>query len=195
MLRLFLLLSGACVLGALSFLPQPANAGGPAETFVSREGRFAAAFPAEPMHETSGRDTWAGRMEEGSYDLAGEGLRLRVEFHDVPRMASAVLPPALILDLAKDGVLSDTAAGGARVERVWLRGHPGLALRYAPGERPQSTEEARLFLVGSRLYVAFARADEPGDREQVAARFLASFDAWEPREAVAAAAGSPSGGM
>ena len=38
--------------------------------------------------------------------------------------------------------------------------------------------------------MAFARADRPGWNEEAASRFLASFDAWEPGETVAAAAGA-----
>jgi hypothetical protein len=188
-----LLLLGA-LLGAVSLLPLPSRAA-PAEAFVSREGRFAAAFPAEPVRERSGRDTWAGWMEEGSYDLEGPGLRLRVEFHDVPRMATLVLPSAMILELAKQGVLDDMRARAASEQRVSLHGHPGLALSYVPGERPDTTEQTRLFLVGSRLYVAFASADQPGEPQEAAVRFLASFDAWESGDAVATLAGSASGGM
>ncbi|MCC6639725.1 MAG: hypothetical protein IT386_01025 [Deltaproteobacteria bacterium] len=194
MLRKLLLRWGAALLWAAASLPAPANAE-LASAFVSPEGRFAAVFPAEPMHERSGRDTWAGRVEEGSFDLTRDGLRLRVEYHDVPRMAVAILPPSLVLDLAKQGVLDDMGASGASAEPISLHGHPGLALRYVPAAYPGVTEETRLFLVGSRLYVAFARAEQPGTAEQAVARFLASFDAWESGGTVASVAGGSSGGM
>lgn len=163
-------------------------------TFVSREGRFLVAFPAPPQGAQSARDTWAGRMEEGSFEVERQALRLRVEFHDVPGLATRVLPSGVILDLARQGVLDDMHAHEESVERTSLRGHPGLALRYTPAARPGSTEEARIFLVGSRLYVAFARADLAGEDRALAERFLTSFDAWEPGEAVAMAAGSATGG-
>lgn len=166
-----------------------------AEPFVSPDGRFAVAFPAQPDPDRSRRDTWAGRMEEGSYDLDREGLFLRVEFHDVPKMARMLLPPAVLLDLARRGLLADRKAANASSERVSLRGYPGLALRYVPAERPESVEEARLFLVGDRLYVTFARADSDGEPQQAVRRFLASFDAWEERDAFAAAAGTAGAGM
>jgi hypothetical protein len=86
-------------------------------------------------------------------------------------------------------------ARNVAAEKIALRGHPGVALRYEPGERPGSIEEARLFLVGTRLYVTFARADLPGEPRAAASRFLNSFDAWEPGDAVASVAGSPAGGM
>jgi hypothetical protein len=184
------------LLGVAASLPLRSHAEpAAAEAFVSPQGRFAVAFPAEPVGERAGRETWAGRMEEGSYEVEGAGLRLRVEFHDVPRMATLVLAAGAILDLAKQGVLDDMKARSASVERASLHGHPGLALRYEPGARPGSIEEARLFLVGERLYVAFARADAPGEAHEIASHFLASFDAWEAGEAVAWLGGSAGAGM
>lgn len=160
-------------------------------SFVSREGRFAAEFPGEPVAARGARDTWAGRMEEGSFELEEAGVRLRVEFHDVPRLATLLLAPGVILDLAKRGVLDDRRARDVAVEPLSLRGHPGLALRYEAEERPGPIEEARLFLVGSRLYVTFARAESPGEAPDAVSRFLSSFDAWEQGDAVAWAGGSP----
>jgi hypothetical protein len=193
MRRLPLLLS--LLLGAATSHPVPALADPAGATpFVSREGRFAAVFPAEPLHESAGRETWAGRMEEGSFELEDVGLRLRVEFHDVPRVATAMMSSRAILDLAKDGVVDDMKAHDVSVQAVSLHGHPGLALRYEPGSQPGALEEARVFLVGSRLYVAFARADARGPAHEAASRFLASFDAWEPSEAVASLAGDAGSG-
>lgn len=175
----------SALLGVLAF-PAPAAAGEPAP-FVSPEGRFSAHFPDTPRPERSGRDTWAGRIEEGSFQTEVTGLHLRVEYHDVPRLGLLVLSREAILAMARDSLLKDVGAAGAREERVELRGHPGLALRYETPDHPGRLEEARIYLVGSRLYVAFARVDDPEGRDEVAARFLASFDAWEPGETVAAA--------
>jgi len=184
------LLLGAALLSLRAFA-DPAGS----DAFVSHDGRFAALFPATPQGERSGRDTWAGRVEEGSYSVQAEALRLRVEFHDMPRIAMLMLTPSALLELAKQGVVDDMRARNVATEKIALRGHPGIALRYEPGERPGSTEQARIFLVGSRLYVTFARADEPGEPSAAVSRFLASFDAWEPGDAVASLAGSLAGGM
>lgn len=178
------------MLGA-STIPLPALAGEPV-TFVSREGRFAALFPATPQPERSGRESWAGRIDEGSFESEIDGLHLRVEYHDVPRLGLLVLSRDRLLTMARDSLLEDVEALEPRHERLSLRGHPGFALRYATRKRPDRLEEARLFLVGARIYVAFARVDEPGRQQEAAARFLASFDAWEPGEAVAAASASGS---
>lgn len=193
-MKTLLLPWGAALLCAAALVATSAGAA-QTEAFVSHEARFAAAFPSTPVRERTERETWAGKMEEGSFDVTAGGVRLRVEYHDVPKMATAVLPPRLILDLARQGVVDDMGARGTVTEPVSLHGHPGLALRYSPAEHPHLVEEARLFLVGSRLYVAFARAEEPGEPEQAAAQFLASFDAWEAGETVAALGGSVSGGM
>jgi hypothetical protein len=134
-------------------------------------------------------------MEAGSYELEDGGLRLRVEFHDVPRVAALMLPRNVILDLAKDSLLADMEARNASVEKTSLRGHPGLTLRYEPGSRPGVAEEARIFLVGGRLYVAFAGAQDLEEQREAAARFLASFDAWESGDAVAAASSEGGSGL
>ncbi len=134
-------------------------------------------------------------MEEGSYEVEGGRFRQRVEFHDIPRLATMVLPPESLLDQARTGVLEDNDARGATAQPISVRGHPGLALRYQPGGQPGTVEEARLYLVGSRLFVAFARSDESRPLREAAERFLASFDAWEAGEAVASAGGRHAAGM
>ncbi len=193
MLSRFSLLLGVA-LGAVAVIPVSAiGQPGPTAAFVSSEGRFAADFPGDPMPGRAVRDTWAGRMDEGSYELEDRGLRLRVEFHDVPRVAALMLPRSVILDLAKDSLLEDMEARKPSVEKTSLRGHPGLALRYEPGSRPGVVEEAHIFLVGGRLYVAFASAQDLEQQREMAARFLASFDAWESGGAVAAASSDEGG--
>jgi hypothetical protein len=184
------------LLAAVCVMPLHAMAGPAAgQVFFSAEGRFAVAFPAAPVQDRADRETWAGRMEEGGFEVVRTGLRLRVEFHDVPRMATLVVPPMAILELAKQGVVSDMDARDVSAESNSLRGHPGLALRYHPGARPDSTEETHLFLVGTRLYLTFARADVPGEPRALASRFLESFDAWDAGDAVASAAGNHEAGM
>lgn len=164
------------VLGAATPVPAPAR---PApEAFVSHEGRFTVAFPAAPEHDGRARDSWAGPVREGNYELEQDGVWLRVEFHDIPRIATLVMSPRSILDRASDSLIEDVAAQAPEVEPTSLRGHPGVVVRYQPTRHPGSVEEARLYLVGTRLYVAFARA--PRQAAESAEAFLASFDVWEP---------------
>lgn len=186
------LLLGA-LLGSLSLAPA-ASAGGPS-LFVSTEGRFAATFPERPTPDRAGRETWAGRIEAGSYEAVVGGLHLRIEFHDVPQIGLLLLSEQRILAMAKDSMLEDMEATISREETARLREHPGIAVRFETSSRPGQIEECRLYLVGSRLFVIFVRNDHPGVGDEAAARFLASFNAWEPGETLASASriGSESG--
>jgi len=177
---LALALLAAALLGPAMTAPEAAAASGETrpEPFVSEEGRFRAAFPGEPVRDEGARASWAGTVREGNYELRDGEFWVRVEFHDVPRLATLVLSPETILGMAKRSLLEDVEAQDPREREASLRGHPGLAVRYEPAAHPGTVEEARLYLVRSRLYVAFARA--PADAEKAAEAFLASFDVWEP---------------
>jgi hypothetical protein len=102
-------------------------------------------------------------------------LRLAVERHDVPALAPWTLGEDALLERAARELLADAAARSAEAERVQLRGHPGRHLRYEPGKRPGETEDAWLYLLGSRLYVIFARGDGPETRA-IALGFAASVE-------------------
>lgn|GEM_PF-6966027 len=110
-------------------------------------------------------------MEQGS-------LRLRVERHDVPALALRLLGAKAMLERAAGQLLRDLDARGALAEAASWRGRPGHHLRYEPGAHPGAIEDAWLYLLGTRIYVIFARGGDAETRA-AAARFAASVELHE----------------
>ncbi len=156
----------------------PVEAPPPAPFVHAGEGAFTALFPEAPRYEERSEPTLLGALHTRSWEVERGGLRLRVERHDVPVLASFVLGPDALLARAARGLLADLAAKYAQEEPAALRGYPGRHLRYEPGDRPGETEDAWLYLLGRRLYVIFARGVDP-EAQGTAARFAASVELLE----------------
>jgi hypothetical protein len=169
---------------ALAALALAAGAGGeprveaPAPTFLAREGGFRARFPEAPHYSEARQTTLLGTLFTRSWEVERGALRLRVERHDLPALATLVLGADGLLARAAAGLLADLDARGAREEAAALRQNPGRHLLYEPGDRPGETEDAWLYLLDRRLYVIFARGAGPETRE-AAAGFAASVELLE----------------
>jgi len=171
----------ACALLASAALAEPSGAEAVAEAappFHSREGGFTAPFPEAPHYEEKRESTLLGVLRTRSWEFERGALRLRVERHDVPALATVALGDEALLERAARELLADLGARAARAEPARLRAHPGRHLRYEPGDRPGETEDAWLYLLGRRLYVIFARGRTPSTRA-TAARFAASVEILE----------------
>jgi hypothetical protein len=157
----------ACVLLAGATLSGPSAAEALAEaapSFHSDEGGFKAPFPEAPRYEEKRETTLLGVLRTRSWEVERAALRLRVERHDVPALATVALGAEALLERAARGLIADVDAQALRDEPVRLRTHPGRHLRYEPGDRPGETEDAWLYLLGRRLYVIFARGAAPATR-------------------------------
>ena len=150
----------------------------PARPFHSREGGFTARFPEAPRYEEKQETTLLGMLRTRSWEVERGALRLRVERHDVPALATVALGDEALLERAARELLADADARAAQTEPARLGTVAGRHLRYAPGERPGETEDAWLYLLGRRLYVIFARGGTPSTRA-TAARFAASVEILE----------------
>jgi hypothetical protein len=146
---------------------------------VSRDGAFRAAFPGPPRRDDEQKRTVLGTLRSRGWELEAPGLWLRIERHDLPALAPLLLGERGLLQRAKRGLLEDAAARDVREEPIELRGHPGLRLRFEPAAHPGEREEARLFVVGRRLYALFARGTDARQRA-AAERFLDSVEIDEP---------------
>ena len=177
-MRSFHRIAVACAL-ASALAPRPAAPGPSLFPFHSEQGAFRAAFPAEPRFDEETELTLLGRLRTQGWEVEDAELRLRVERHDVPALALAVLGSEGLLARAEAGLIEDLAAREVEAEPLVLAGRAGRRLRYEPGDRPGLREEARLFLAGRRLYVVFARGASP-EAEETAARFLESVEIEAP---------------
>jgi hypothetical protein len=166
---------------ALALAPCPAAAEPAVDTapraaiapFHSVPGAFRASFPLEPRADESSVFTLLGRLHSQGWEVEDADIRLRVERHEVPTLALAVLGGAGLLARAEAGLVEDLEARDVEAEPLALGGRAGRRLRYEPGDRPGLREEARLVLAGRHLYVVFARGASP-EAQALAARFLDS---------------------
>ncbi len=171
----------ACAVLMSSPIAGPSGAEAVAEaapSFHSREGGFSARFPEAPRYEEKRESTLLGVLRTRSWEVERGALRLRIERHDVPALATVALGDEALLERAARELLADLGARAARDEAARLREHPGRHLRYEPGERPGETEDAWLYLLGHRLYVIFARGANPTTRA-AALRFASSVELLE----------------
>jgi hypothetical protein len=168
----------ACAL-ASALAPRPAAPGPSLFPFHSEQGGFRAAFPAEPRFDEESELTLLGRLRTQGWEVEDAEVRVRVERHDVPALALAVLGRDGLLARAEEGLIDDLGAREVEAEPLAIAGHAGRRLRYEPGDRPGLREEARLLLAGRRLYVLFARGASREARE-LAERFLDSVEIEAP---------------
>ena len=166
-------LAGAAVVAASA--AEAEAVAGDAPPFHSREGGFTARFPEAPRYEEKQQTTLLGVLRTRSWEVERGALRLRVERHDVPALATVALGDEALLERAARELLADADARAAHSEPARLGTLAGRHLRYQPGLRPGETEDAWLYLQGRRLYVIFARGGTAGARA-TAARFAASVE-------------------
>ena len=133
----------------------------PGAPFRSVEGGFSAPFPEAPLFAERREATLLGMLRTRSWEVERGTLRLRVERHDLPALASATLGGEALLERAARELLVDAGARAVQAAPARLRAHPGRHLRYEPGERPGEIEDAWLYLLGRRLYVILARGGAP----------------------------------
>ena len=147
--------------------------------YESQTGRFRVLLPAPPLATSGVFKTRAGSVPEVGVETETADLVLKVEHHDLPRLACLLLPDQRILEFATSGLLDDRHGRLESEQRTFFQGHPGRTLRYARTDLGDRPEEARLVLVGQRLYIAVARADGASDAREQIARFFDSFEFWE----------------
>jgi hypothetical protein len=176
-----------CVLLSLAWLPAlcastsaPPLPAAPLRPVESSEGRFRAALPSRlPRPERRSRPTLLGTVHEVHYVLAwGEG-RVSLEFYDLPRLATLIVPAGLLLEQAADGVVADMRA--RELERISLerQAHPARLVTYVlPGE-PGAVERALIVLAGSRLYMVVVTSPPGAGLEPELDRIVDSFEIFE----------------
>ncbi|MEM7412100.1 MAG: hypothetical protein AAF430_17870, partial [Myxococcota bacterium] len=182
--------AAAVILAAL-----PANAGW--RVFASQAGRFEVEFPEHPKLRERERGTPLGAVRETKHivDLADE-THVAIEVHDMPWLATRLVPSRSILDQVRSGILEDSSAVELQSQESVHQGEPAIDFTFRlPNLR---VERALAILVDSRLYVLTGRAaDAPPDDHPTILRFFDSFRFWregETPDGEAPGAGAPPGG-
>lgn len=132
---------------------------------------FAVALPGSPAESRTSHWTALGPVHVRAWEsVHGEGS-LRIEAHQLPRLARSLLSDDALLRRAAGGLVEDV--GGSERENLAARvsGWPARSVRWSAGERGGA---ARLVLSERRLYVLIAEQTDPAAAE----RFFASLEIW-----------------
>jgi hypothetical protein len=176
------------VLPMLALLPGRARADS-WTLFESHEGRFRVLLPATPDVSTEKDSTLMGDVPGVDFTAIGDGVRARVEIHDVPRVIVLLLPDSDLLRRVGQRTADDRAGRILSEEALTFRGRPARRLRYVCTHDANRVEVALLVLVGQRIYIALVRPLAPGGAalSELAARtvqrFFDSLDFWENPQA------------
>jgi hypothetical protein len=132
------------------------------------------------VHASSSRATLAGRVRTQEWRVEADGVELRVERHELPALASWLLPARALLERAQRDLVADEGGTLLRARESVFAGHAARELHYRVSAQGGRSGRALLVLVDARLWlVAALYTAEPAAAQQVE-RFFASFALTEP---------------
>jgi len=144
--------------------------------FDSPEGRFRVSAPGAPVLTTSTQATFLGPIHQARYAFELAEGQVVVEHHDLPRIATLLLPAGAILGRAQSSLLEDVGGRLLESREVSQQGHPAREIHYEISGPPSLRERALLILVGNRLYLVIATWSPVDDFALPLARLLRSFE-------------------
>lgn len=164
--------------------PAPPAAAFAWRSFERPDAGFSVDLPGEPTHVTEQSDSEAGPVEARAWTVETPGLALRVEHHDLPRLAVMLLTRHRLLTTSATRLVEDRRGDEVQREDWSLDGYPGLRVLYTRSDHGGAREEARLVLVERRLFIAIARVGagsaEAAAAEAAVRRFFESWSVWPP---------------
>lgn len=153
--------------------------------YRSEAGRFTVDLPDEPRQLQWTRNTWGGEVESTEFGVETDDVRLRIETHDMPRIARWVMSPSDLLKRASRGLLDDDGGEVVGTRELRMQNHPAWEVSYritASREDDWSATEAiglaRFVLVADRVYLLSTVNRGGRDPEAAITRFFDSFEFW-----------------
>jgi hypothetical protein len=177
--RTMLLALPVLFLCGASALPEsvPGTPGLPAwRVYESPEGRFKVSAPGAPSLTTSSQSTFLGPIHQARYAFELAEGQVVVEHHDLPRLATLLLPAGAILGRAQSSLLEDVGGRLLESREVSQQGYPAREISYDVAGPPSLRERALLILAGNRLYLVIATWSPPDDFALSLAQLLGSFE-------------------
>jgi hypothetical protein len=144
--------------------------------FDSPEGRFRVTVPGAPALTTSSQATFLGPIHQARYAFQLAEGQVVVEHHDLPRIATLLLPSGAILGRAQSSLLEDVGGRLLESREVSQQGYPAREISYDVAGPPSLRERALLILAGNRLYLVIATWSPTDDFALPLARLLRSFE-------------------
>jgi hypothetical protein len=137
-------------------------------------------MPARPELVASSRFTVAGPVRSVEYRVSDGATQLRVEHHDLPRLAGLFIGDDALLDRAAGDLVADEGGVDPRVAGASVNGYSAREVSYRLGEGAGVAGDALLVLVGRRVYVLATLYPDEVAGAAASRRFLRSFQVWEP---------------
>ncbi len=153
--------------------------------YRSEAGRFSVELPDEPRQLRWTRATWGGEVESAEFGVETEDIRLRIETHDMPRIARWVMSPTDLLKRASRGLLDDDGGEVVGTRTLQMQNHPAWEVSYLitasrelDGAATGALGLARFVLVADRVYLLSTLHRSGRASEAAITRFLDSFQFW-----------------
>jgi len=153
--------------------------------YVSEAGRFSVELPDQPRQSHWTRNTWGGEVESAEFGVETDDVRLRIETHDMPRIARWVMSPLDLLKRASRGLMDDDGGEVVGTRKFEVQNHPAWEVSYRIADSPEDDFAetgaiglARFVLVADRVYLLSTVHRSGRAPEAAITRFLDSFQFW-----------------
>ncbi len=134
--------------------------------YTNEEGKFSVLLPGEPKEETSSIETDTGTIQIHLFGVPIGDTDYIVAYTDYPAELINTKGAQGILDSARDGAVENTKGKLLSDETIDLNGNPGKLL-VVESPDGKGIAQAKIFLVGTRLYQVFvAAAKEKANTEE-----------------------------
>jgi hypothetical protein len=142
--------------------------------FSNTEGKFTVRMPGAPKEETNTIKTDSGEITIHLFGIPIGDTDYIVAYSDYPTDLVVSKGPTGILDSARDGAISNTKGTLITDESIELNGFPGKLLIVGSPDG-KGIAQAKIFLVGNRLYQVFVAAEKDAAYSEENLAFLDSF--------------------
>jgi hypothetical protein len=145
----------------------------PFKEFRSNEGRFTVLMPGEPKSEDQSADTSVGNVKMFIFTAGSTKVGCVVSYADYPEQLINATDPQKVLDVARNGAISNVKGRLVRENKFDFHGLPA---RDVVIEMPNKIfVTTRLILAGPRFYQLMLIAPKDNSHEQDIAKFFDSF--------------------
>ncbi len=142
--------------------------------FTSTEGKFSVRMPGEPKAENNTITTDSGEIVIHLFGVPIGNTDYIVAYSDYPAELVNSKGAAGILESARDGAINNTKGTLISDETIELNGFPGMMLVVGSPDG-NGIAQAKIFLVGNRLYQVFVAAEKDTAFSEENLAFLDSF--------------------
>ncbi len=144
-------------------------------SFTSAEGRFTVLMPSKPKIEDKDTDTTQGTLPLHLFSSSNDNAYFLISYNDFPNLDETNLQAAL--EAGRTGAIQSMGGELVSERKISIGNNPGLEFRAKKiSEGSEIIANARLYLVGRRLYQLLVLAYKPHADSPDIQRFLTSLE-------------------